>query len=157
MTDTKSMRPRRRFWGWGLESDELQPMEVAIVKGLMARVGLAAAELPTPPQASDFSLPAPRVEPPASLADAFSSTAHDRLTHSYGKSFADAVRMWKRELPCPPDWVAFPADEQVVADILDWAGRENVAVVPYGGGTSVCGGVEPAVGGEYRAVVSLDL
>ena len=51
MTDTKSMRPRRRFWGWGLESDELQPMEVAIVKGLMARVGLAAGELPTPPQA----------------------------------------------------------------------------------------------------------
>ncbi len=157
MTDTKSMRPRRRFWGWGLESDDLQPMEVAIVKGLMARVGLAAGELPTPPQASDFSLPAPRIEPPASLADAFSGTAHDRLTHSYGKSFADAVRMWKRELPCPPDWVAFPADERVVADILDWAGRENVAVVPYGGGTSVCGGVEPAVGSEYRAVVSLDL
>ena len=109
MTDTKSMRPRRRFWGWGVESDELQPMEVAIVKGLMARVGLAAGELPNPPQASDFSLPAPRIEPPASLADAFSSTAHDRLTHSYGKSFADAVRMWKRDVAVSAGLGGLPA------------------------------------------------
>ena len=157
MSDTKSMRPRRRFWGWGLESDELAPMEVAIVRGLMARLGLRAAELPSPPRESDFSLPAPRVAPPASLAADFSSSAHDRLGHTYGKSFADAVRMWNREVPNPPDWVAFPRDEQGVADVLDWASRTNVAVVPYGGGSSVCGGVEPAVGASYGATVSLDL
>jgi alkyldihydroxyacetonephosphate synthase len=157
MSDTKSMRPRRRFWGWGLESDALAPMEVAIVQGLMARLGLRAAELPSPPRESDFSLPAPRVAPPASLADDFSDSAHDRLVHSYGKSFADAVRMWNRDVPNPPDWVAFPRDEQAVADVLDWASRSNVAVVPYGGGSSVCGGVEPAVGASYGATVSLDL
>ncbi|NJD32395.1 MAG: FAD-binding oxidoreductase [Gammaproteobacteria bacterium] len=157
MSETKSQRPKRRFWGWGLESDELAPMEVAIVKGMMARLGLAATELPRPPVEDDFSLPAPRVAPPSSLASAFSSTAHDRLTHSYGKSFADSVRMWNRDVRTPPDWVAFPDGEQAIADVLDWAGRENVAVVPYGGGSSVCGGVEPAVGDAYRATVSLDL
>jgi alkyldihydroxyacetonephosphate synthase len=157
MSDTKSMRPRRRFWGWGLESDALAPMEVAIVKGLMARLGLRAAELPSPPRESDFALPAPRVAPPASLARDFSNSPHDRLGHSYGKSFADAVRMWNRDVPNPPDWVAFPRDEQAVADVLDWASRTNVAVVPYGGGSSVCGGVEPAVGASYGATVSLDL
>jgi alkyldihydroxyacetonephosphate synthase len=123
----------------------------------MARLGVLATELPTPPVEGDFALPAPRVTPPQSLADAFSSTPHDRLTHSYGKSFADSVRMWNRDVRNPPDWVVFPESEQAVADILDWAGRENVAVVPFGGGSSVCGGVEPAVGAGYRAAVSLDL
>ena len=154
---SRSARPLRRFWGWGLESDELLPAEIAIVRGMMARLGIAARTLPTPPAASDFALAAPRIAPPSSLADAFSDTAHDRLSHAYGKSFADVARMWNRDLPNPPDWVAFPPDEQAVIDILDWAGRENVAVVPYGGGSSVCGGVEPAVGSSYRATMSLDL
>ena len=157
MSETKSTRPRRRFWGWGLESDELLPTEVEVIKGIMARLGVAATELPAPPVETDFVLREPRVAPPPSLAAAFSSATHDRLTHSYGKSFADSVRMWNRDLRNPPDWVAFPGDEQAVTDILDWASRENVAVVPFGGGSSVCGGVEPAVGDGYRAVISLDL
>ena len=154
---SKSSRPLRRFWGWGLETDGLTPMEVGIVKGTMARLGGAMQELPAPPRKEDYRLRAPRIAPPPSLADAFSCTPHDRLSHAYGKSFADSVRMWKRDVPQPPDWVAFPADEQAVADILDWATRENVAVVPYGGGSSVCGGVEPAVGPGYPAAISLDL
>ena len=154
---TKSAHPPRRFWGWGLESDELLPTEQAIVRGVMARLGLTAGALPTPPVVTDFALAAPRIHPPASLVDSFSDAPHDRLSHAYGKSFADSVRMWNRDLPHPPDWVAFPGNEQAVVDILDWAGRENVAVVPYGGGSSVCGGVEPAVGPSYRATVSLDL
>jgi len=157
MSDSKSVRPRRRFWGWGLDSDALSAAEVAVVKALMSRLGAASAETRAPPQESDFALAAPRVRPPTSLADSFSATPHDRLNHSYGKSYGDSVRMWARELPNPPDWVAFPADEQAVTDILDWAHRANVAVVPYGGGSSVCGGVEPAVGVDYAASVSLDL
>jgi alkyldihydroxyacetonephosphate synthase len=155
--ETGSVHPLRRFWGWGLESDELLPMELAIVRGSMARLGITSSTLPVPPVVSDFSLAPPRIAPPASLVDSFSDTPHDRLSHAYGKSFADSVRMWNRDVPNPPDWVAFPADEQAVADILDWADRENVAVVPYGGGSSVCGGVEPAVGPGYRATISLDL
>jgi alkyldihydroxyacetonephosphate synthase len=157
MQESKSLRPRRRFWGWGLESDELRPAEVAVVKGMMARFGAPQTALPPPPRESEFALPAPRMRPPASLAHAFSSTPHDRLSHSYGKSFADSVRMWNRDVRTPPDWVAFPENEQAVTDVLDWASRENVAVVPYGGGSSVCGGVEPDVGASYAGTVSLDL
>ena len=65
--------------------------------------------------------------------------------------------MWLREPPTPPDWVVFPADEQAIIDILDWAESSNVAVIPYGGGSSVCGGVETDVGDSYSAVVSLDM
>ena len=156
MSETKSVRPRRRFWGWGAEADALLPAEIAAVQGLLARLGVAGT-LPAPPTEADFALAAPRSDPPPSLAASFSGTVHDRLTHSYGKSFADAVRMWNRDVPNPPDWVAFPENEQAIVDILDWAGRENVAVVPFGGGSSVCGGVEPAVGAGFRATVSLDL
>ena len=65
--------------------------------------------------------------------------------------------MWLRRLPNPPDWVAFPDDEQAVVDILDWAARNKVAVIPFGGGTSVCGGVEPAPGDGFAGTISLDM
>ncbi len=86
-----------------------------------------------------------------------SATPLDRLNHSAGKSYADCARMWLRQPPRPPDWVAYPGDERAVIDVLDWAQTSNVAVIPYGGGSSVCGGVEAAVGDSYAGVVSLDL
>ncbi len=110
-----------------------------------------------PPKVEDFALRKPRIAPPAALAAMFSDRPLDRLNHSYGKSYADLARMWLRDVPEPPDWVAYPDDEQAIVDLLDWAARCNVAVVPYGGGSSVCGGVEPAVGGSYAGTVSLDM
>jgi alkyldihydroxyacetonephosphate synthase len=56
-----------------------------------------------------------------------------------------------------PDLVVRPATEQAVADVLDWAAGAGVAVLPFGGGTSVVGGVAPAVGPGYRGAISLDL
>jgi alkyldihydroxyacetonephosphate synthase len=64
--------------------------------------------------------------------------------------------MWLRSVPNPPDAVAYPDDEQAIVDILDWAARSNVAVIPFGGGTSVCGGVEPATGSDFTGAISLD-
>jgi alkyldihydroxyacetonephosphate synthase len=55
----------------------------------------------------------------------------------------------------PPDLVAFPRDESEIEAVLSWAEAEGAAVIPFGGGTSVVGGVEPRVG--ERPVVSLDL
>ena len=59
----------------------------------------------------------------------FSDTPLDRLNHALGKSYADLARMWLRQVPMLPDWVAYPDDEQAVIDILDWASRHNVAVI----------------------------
>jgi len=123
---------------------------------MLAHVDARFEDRPAP-QAAEFDLPAPRVEPPAALAAQFSATPVDRLNHSAGKSYADCARMWLRRAPSPPDWVAYPDDEQAIVDILDWAQSNDVAVVPYGGGSSVCGGVEAAVGPGYAGAVSLDL
>ena len=151
-----SRRPPRRFWGWGNADAALSEREHATLKGMLAALGSRYESRPEP-QLDEFTLPAPRVTPPANLAALFSATPLDRLNHSAGKSYADCARMWLRQAPTPPDWVAFPEDEQGVVDILDWALSNNVAVIPYGGGSSVCGGVEAAVGDSYAAVVSLDL
>ena len=157
MDDSLSKRPQLRFWGWGYADEDLSDQENQLIAGLMRRLGGDAGASAPPPRAGEFELRKPRVEPPGTLQSCFSCTPYDRLVHSYGKSFADSVRMWSRQVPNPPDWVAFPEDEQGVQDVLDWASRENVAVVPFGGGTSVVGGVEPAVGEGYAGVVSLDL
>jgi alkyldihydroxyacetonephosphate synthase len=139
MSNSLSVRPPRRCWGWGNATDELSPAERTLIGGTMAQLGAGGATQPAPPRESEFALPAPRITPPDTLAACFPVTPIDRLCHSYRKSFADAVRIWMRHVPNPPDWVAFPPDEQAVTDILDWAGRQNVTVVPLGGGTGVCG------------------
>jgi len=153
---TLSRRPTRRFWGWGLDSDTLAPREQATIKAMLARLE-ARFEDRAPPRAGDFDLPAPRISPPPALSAQFSATPLDRLNHCAGKSYADCARMWLCTPPPPPDWVAYPEDEQAVIDILDWAQAHDVAVIPYGGGSSVCGGVEAAVGPGYAAAISLDL
>ena len=72
-----------------------------------------------------------------------------------GKSLPDAVRMFDRQAPNIPDVVAFPeTDEQVLA-VMDWASEVGAAVIPFGGGSSVVGGVEPIVGGDFSGVVTL--
>jgi alkyldihydroxyacetonephosphate synthase len=153
---TLSRRPPRRFWGWGRADASLDAREQATVKAMVTQVGAKFIEQ-APPQVGEFALPEPRIAPPAALAAQFSATPLDRLNHSAGKSYADCARMWLREPPRPPDWVAFPEDEQAIIDVLDWAQANDVAVVPYGGGSSVCGGVAADVGDGYAAAVSLDL
>jgi alkyldihydroxyacetonephosphate synthase len=156
MTDTLSRRLPRRFWGWGHADARLSTDERARLAMMVAMLGGQLLDRPEP-QLSEFALPPPRVAPPQNLADLFSASPLDRLNHSAGKSYADLARMWLRRIDHVADWVAFPGDEQAVIDILDWADRHRVAVIPYGGGTSVCGGIEPDVGGGYAAAVALDL
>ncbi len=151
-----SRRPPRRFWGWGLADAALDPRERAIVQAMLASVGAHFEDKPAP-RVEEFDLSPPRVAPPATLAACFSASPLDRLNHSAGKSYADCARMWMRRPPSAPDWVAFPDDEQAIVDILDWAQARNVAVIPYGGGSSVCGGVEAAVGSGFAGTVSIDL
>jgi alkyldihydroxyacetonephosphate synthase len=62
-----------------------------------------------------------------------------------------------RHLPHAPDWVAFPNHEAELMQVLDWAHEQRMAVIPFGGGTSVVSGVEPSVGDGYRATLSLDM
>jgi alkyldihydroxyacetonephosphate synthase len=67
------------------------------------------------------------------------------------------VRAFRGRIDNPPDLVAGPRDEAEVAAVLEWCSDAGAAAIPFGGGTSVVGGVEPRVGDEYRGAVSVDL
>lgn len=75
--------------------------------------------------------------------DSVRADAATRLSHSQGKSYVDLVRLRLGQSANPTDVVAFPRDETQIRAVLDWAGANDVAVVPFGGGSSVVGGVEP--------------
>ncbi|TFV60749.1 FAD-binding oxidoreductase [Mycobacterium sp. PS03-16] len=79
-----------------------------------------------------------------------------RLLHAGGKSTPDLLRRRDRRPQDAPDAVLLPGDEDQVAAILAHCSAQRIAVVPFGGGTSVVGGLDP-VRGEFSAVVSLDL
>jgi alkyldihydroxyacetonephosphate synthase len=156
MADTLAHRRELCFWGWGYNDAGLSPQEETHVADLAA--GLGATHKPgAAPRLEDFELAAPRIAAPDKLASILSATPYDRITHGYGKSFADLVRMQMREMPNPPDWVAFPRTEDDISALMDFAASSGAALIPFGGGTSVCGGVEPDVGGDYGAVISVDL
>jgi alkyldihydroxyacetonephosphate synthase len=67
------------------------------------------------------------------------------------------VRAFRGRIDHPPDLVARPGDDDEVAAVLEWCADAGAAAIPFGGGTSVVGGVEPRVGDEYRGAVSVDL
>ncbi|NQV20642.1 MAG: FAD-binding oxidoreductase [Rhodospirillales bacterium] len=147
-----------KFWSWGREGEGLNTREAdALLAATAEAIGAPDGAPLSAPSVGDFDVPAPRVQPPDSLTHLCTSDPKDRLIHSFGKSFADTARPFLRQLPCSPDVIAYPDSEQDVADLMEWADGANVAVIPFGGGSSVCGGVEPAVGDGYAGVVTIDL
>jgi alkyldihydroxyacetonephosphate synthase len=89
------------------------------------------------------------------LGDLFSDSHYERVSHGLGKAYRDVVRGFRGEFENPPDLVAFPRDESEIETVLSWAEAEGAAVIPFGGGTSVVGGVEARLGD--RPVVTMDL
>jgi alkyldihydroxyacetonephosphate synthase len=152
--------PRRRsFWGWGYEDEAIEPSHVEAIANLLAeRFGCARPELAPGPRLDEIRLPTPRVTaPPTLLAEIFSADPYDRAGHTYGKAFRDIVRGFRRDFSAAPDLVAYPRNEADVVALLDWASDKRIAAIPYGGGSSVCGGVEARVGAGYKGAVSIDL
>jgi alkyldihydroxyacetonephosphate synthase len=124
---------------------------------LSPMLGIDDVKVRPRPTLDELTLPAPRIAPPSALARVLSNEPFERALHSYGRSYRDLVRCFDRNFDDPPDWVAFPTREQDVVDLLDWAQSARVAVFPFGGGSSVCGGVEPIIKDGYHATLSLDL
>jgi alkyldihydroxyacetonephosphate synthase len=149
---------RRKFWGWGYEDQQpTAEQQKQIAERIAQRFGLGPIEITPPPREAELHLRAPRVKPPDALAAICSTSAYDRAAHSYGRGYRDVVRAFRRHYPNPFDVVAFPRDEQEVVRVLEWCDRERIAATPYGGGSSVVGGVEPPSGGDWRGAASIDL
>ncbi|HEX7245727.1 MAG TPA: FAD-binding oxidoreductase [Solirubrobacterales bacterium] len=153
-------QPRRdsKWWGWGDPS--VQPeLDGEALTVLRERIG----ELEPSPRAAEldaFELPPAEALPPA-LVDAVGGESvftgvEDRVRHATGCGYADLARLRAGRLDAAPDAVLLPADPAQVQRVLHACAVERVAVVPFGGGTSVVGGIEP-LRGPHERLVSLDL
>lgn len=150
------MARRLKHWGWGYEDEQLaEEDQRGAARFLSERFGFGSPE-PEAPRPLPELRPARLGIPPALSAICFTDR-YERALHSYGRSYRDVVRAFRGAFPDPPDVVARPRDEREVEAVLEWALGTGAAVIPFGGGTSVVGGVEPIVGDGYEGVVTIDL
>ncbi len=146
---------RLKHWGWGYEGQAPSRRELEeAAAAIRERFGFGG-ELEEPVPLEEVELRAPRLKAPEALGDLFTDDHYERTAHALGKSYRDVVRGFRGEFENPPDLVAHPSDESEIEAVLEWCEAEGAAVVPFGGGTSVVGGVEARC--DDRPVVSLDL
>jgi len=153
------MTRERSFWGWGW-ADRFPDQAARRATAQMVSALLGAPVAPRdPPREQDVSLREPRVQVPPALSSFVTAAPADRLRHTYGRSYRDLVRGFSGRFDPAPDLVAYPPDEEAVWALLDLCAARRLAAVPFGGGTSVVGGVEPSPRdlGDRAGVVSLDL
>ncbi|MEV6193066.1 FAD-binding oxidoreductase [Streptomyces sp. NPDC051920] len=148
----------RSWWGWGNVEDAVTGAKRAELTRRTAEL-LPDADLTVhaAPPVESFDVAPSRVTAPPALAPLASYDIRDRLAHAHGQAFRDVVRALLGKLPHVPDLVVRPTSEADVVRTLEWCDGAGIAVVPFGGGTSVVGGVEARTGEEYAGVVSLDL
>ena len=153
------MKPRRiKHWGWGYEDAPETPVQV--VKNMenyfSKFFGVSEFNTQPIPRIEDIELHKPRLTVPQRLREFCTDDHAERARHAHGRSFIDYVKIFSREYDNPPDAVAYVRNEQDIIDVMDWAVGVNAAVIPFGGGTSVTGGVEPVVGNKFDAVITVD-
>jgi len=146
----------RSHWAWGFvdafpseEARESLGTQIAFLLG-----GQAPPRLPLP-SLEAARVPAAKLDAPERLRDFTSSAREDRIAHTYGRGYRDLVRGFRGDFSAAPDLVAHPRNEEDIQVLFDECARLDAVLVPYGGGTSVVGGVEYA--GRPRPVVSMDL
>ena len=152
------MARRRKHWGWGYEDEQPSRAEVqAAAAGIAPALGFGDTDVEEPVPLEAVELPEPRLRPPAALEAICSVEAYHRAAHAYGKSYRDLVRAFRGRFDHSPDVVAFPRQEPELEAVLEWCERSGAAAIPYGGGTSVVGGLEARIDGRHDGAVSIDL
>jgi alkyldihydroxyacetonephosphate synthase len=143
----------RRWNGWGDPTTDttLPPTALAL---LARSVGSA-----TPPADASLAAAVASVAPSrlegTTVSCAWTTDSEARLRHARGQSLPDWIALRSGRVAAVPDAVALPASGDEVRGLLERAGREGWTLVPYGGGTSVVGGV--TVEPSDRPVVTVDL
>ena len=146
---------KRSFWAWGMEADEpsLQAKQEA-ARRLSITYGVPLEIIPTP-NSNDLDLRPSRIKPPKSLDAICTTDSHERASHTYGRNYEDRIRAFNLDFPNPTDIVAYPRDEDDIESLLNWCSTYGYVAIPYGGGSSVVGGVEPPE--DSRGIITIDL
>jgi alkyldihydroxyacetonephosphate synthase len=147
-----------RWWGWGEERPSGLPEHA--VERLREELGLPAGARGERVALDAVRLPESRLGDAARAALERAGEVRDdreaRIRHAAGRGLPDLLRLRRGDADPAPDAVVFPSGPSAVRAVLEAGAEHRVAVVPFGGGTSVVGGVEP-VRGDCEAVIALDL
>jgi alkyldihydroxyacetonephosphate synthase len=140
----------KRWNGWG-EVTKDHPLPEAAAEQLVEWVGPG-----TPPDDISWEAALAQV-PPSRLPDhpLVDANAAPRLLHARGQSLPDWIALRTGRVPAFPDGVAFPTNDDEVRALLAYARQRGVALIPYGGGTSVVGHINPLPGD--RPVLTVDM
>ena len=152
--------PPMAWDGWG-DPGLAKPLSAGIRSLLEQALGVTGIEISAPGH-DDVVLSPSALEVrhrdalAAIVGSEFLRTAHsDRLLHAGGKSTLDLLRR-KQIHQDAPDAVVFPGNEDDIIAVLSYCTQHRIAVVPFGGGTSVVGGLDP-LRAEFGALITLDL
>ncbi|RMD97217.1 MAG: FAD-binding oxidoreductase, partial [Calditrichaeota bacterium] len=151
-----------KWWGWGYKGESFPiPSPQAFWAFLSSRLG-EPGHAPRVDNPERIELPASRFSEhelqrlQAVVGEANVSLDHlDRVVHSLGKSYPDLLRLRQGKIQRAPDAVVYPREETQIQRLLQEAQTHRWRVIPFGGGTSVVGGVEPPQG--EQPVITLDL
>ena len=152
--------PPRSLWAWGTVArfpDDDARRRLAQTARMLT--GGTAPALLLLPRDEDARIPDARLTPPPALASLASTAPRDRAAHAYGRGYPDLIRGFAGDFAAAPDIILRPRSAAEVAAILDWCADARLAAIPYGGGTSVVGGVELplAARAAWAGVACLDL
>ncbi len=150
----------RKLWGWGSALYQVPAPLLDLARAFLSvRLCCHIPHAMPVPTLDSIRMPNPRRAIPHDLAALVTTDRYHRATHTYGKAYRDVVRALDGDFSPAPDFVAYPQNEADIERILRIARREHWAVIPYGGGSSVVGGIEPdaATRNRFSAVLSLDL
>ena len=151
-----------RWWGWGEDGHEVSLPGTAL-ELLRNQLGVDPSLRLSPVALEDVRLPEPRLSASARErlvgavgADHVRDDRLARVEHAAGKGYADLVRLRSGDASSAPDLVVGPASDGEIQAVLAACADARIAVVPFGGGTSVVGGVEPVSEG-FAGAIALDL
>lgn len=154
----EDIKPRMRWWGWGVDGND-KPIKPAAVKILTEYCGMDKDANTPPPNIDDV-----KVNPSALDADDiaalkevvgaefFKDDHYTRVMHSYGRSYPDLLRLRLGVIEIAPDAIVYPGTEEEIAAVIKVCEERDIAIIPFGGGTSVAGGVEAVRGGFEKAI-----
>ena len=140
----------RRWNGWG-DTKTHYPLPDAAREFLEQQVGPGDQTSDAPMQAVLAKVPASRLPGHPSIQ----TNPEARLLHACGQSLPDWVAMRSGQIQRFPDGVAYPENETSLRQLLAFAEKSSLQVIPYGGGTSVLGHITPL--SERGPVLTLDL
>ena len=161
------MRTSREFlrWnGWGRVDVQFNTHGEEDAVWRFVAEALGTTSLPRTPAKTleETSLPASRASESflSSLREATDparvhTSTYERAFHAYGRSYFDLLRLRSGVLESAPDVVVYPTSKEEVLALLQCAELHRFAVIPFGGGSSVVGGVE-ALRGDKEGVLTLD-